>query len=104
MLNSLLLVFSMAFVTYLIRMLPFAFFKKKINNRFIKSLLKYIPYAVLSAMTFPYILYSAGNSLVLGLVGTVTAFVLSFFNRSLLTVALSSCTAILVVEALLIFI
>lgn len=104
MLNSLLLVFSMAFVTYLIRMLPFAFFKKKINNRFIKSLLKYIPYAVLSAMTFPYILYSAGNSLVLGLVGAITAFVLSFFNRSLLTVALSSCTAILIAEALLIFI
>lgn len=104
MLNSLLLIFAMAFVTYLIRMLPFAFCKKKIHNKFINSLLKYMPYAVLSAMTFPYILYSASNTLVLGIVGAVTAFVLSFFNRSLLTVALSSCTAILIVEALLIFI
>ena len=104
MLNSLLLIFSMALVTYLIRMLPFAFFKKKINNRFLKSLLHYIPYAVLSAMTFPYILYSAGNTLILGIVGAVTALILSFFNRSLLTVAISSCTAILIAEALLAFI
>ncbi len=104
MLRSLLLILTMAGVTYLIRMLPFAFFKKKIKNKYIKSLLHYIPYAVLSAMTFPYILYSAGNSLVLGIVGTATALILSFFKKPLLTVALSSCTAILITEALLIFI
>ena len=41
----------MAFVTYIIRMLPLAIFKKKINNRFVKSFLAYVPYAVLAAMT-----------------------------------------------------
>ena len=43
----------MAITTYLIRMLPLVIFRKKINNRFIKSFLYYIPYAVLAAMTIP---------------------------------------------------
>ena len=46
----------MAIVTYLVRMLPLVFMKKKIENRFIKSFLYYVPYAVLAAMTFPAIL------------------------------------------------
>ena len=41
----------MALVTYLIRMLPFTLFRRKINSRFIRSFLYYIPYAVLAAMT-----------------------------------------------------
>lgn len=48
----------MAGVTYLIRMLPLALFRKKIKSRFFKSVLYYIPYAVLSAMTFPSILFN----------------------------------------------
>ena len=45
----------MAGVTYLIRMIPFTFFRKKIKSRFFRSFLYYIPYAVLSAMTIPAI-------------------------------------------------
>ena len=37
----------MALVTYLPRVLPLAIFRKKINNRFVKSFLFYVPYAVL---------------------------------------------------------
>ena len=47
----------MAGVTYLIRVIPFVLINKKIENRFINSFLYYIPYTVLSAMTFPAILY-----------------------------------------------
>ena len=39
--------------TYLIRAIPFAALQKKITNKFIRSFLYYIPYAVLAAMTFP---------------------------------------------------
>ena len=53
--------FIMAGVTYLIRVLPFVIFKGKITNRFVKSFLFYVPYAVLGAMTFPAILFSTGN-------------------------------------------
>ncbi|MBQ5808687.1 MAG: AzlD domain-containing protein, partial [Clostridia bacterium] len=42
----------MAAVTYLVRMLPLALIKKKIRSRFLISLLAYLPYAVLAALTF----------------------------------------------------
>ena len=51
----------MAFVTYLIRMLPLVIFRKKITNRRLRSFLYYIPYAVLAAMTFPAIFTSTGR-------------------------------------------
>ena len=79
----------MAGVTYLIRMLPLTVFQKKIKNRFIRSFLYYIPYAVLGAMTFPAILYSTG-SVYSALAGLAVAMILAFLEKSLLTVALLS--------------
>ena len=90
-----LMILVMAGVTYLIRMLPFVFFRKKIKNRYVLSLLYYIPYAVLSAMTFPYIFYSTNNFFT-ALIGTVVALVAATCKRSLLTVAVLSCLAVLV--------
>ena len=51
----------MAIVTYIPRMLPLTFMRRKIQNRFIRSFLYYVPYAVLAAMTLPGILYSTAN-------------------------------------------
>lgn len=87
--NIALYVIVMAVVTYLIRMIPFVFFRKKIKSRFFRSFLYYIPYAVLSAMTIPAIFYSTGN-IITAIAGTVTAFVLSYFNLPLIVVALSA--------------
>ncbi|MBR4320609.1 MAG: AzlD domain-containing protein [Oscillospiraceae bacterium] len=88
-------IFVMAGVTYLIRAIPFGFFRKKITSKFLRSFLYYIPYAVLSAMTIPAIFYSTGN-FVTALVGTLTALILAFFNLPLIVVALSaSLTAFL---------
>lgn len=87
--NVALYITAMAVVTYLIRMIPFAFFRKKIKSRFFKSFLYYIPYGVLSAMTIPAIFYSTGN-IITAVAGTVTAFVLSYFNLPLIVVALSA--------------
>ena len=87
----------MALVTYLIRMIPFVAFRKTIRSRFIRRILYYVPYAVLGAMTFPGIFY-ATNSFPSALAGTLVAFLLAFFNRSLLTVALSASGAALVCE------
>jgi len=79
----------MAGVTYLIRALPFAFFRKKITSKFLRSFLYYIPYAVLSAMTIPAIFYSTDN-LITAVVGTVIALILSFLELPLIVVALSA--------------
>ena len=94
-LYALLLVFVMALVTYLIRMIPFVFFRKRITSRFINSLLYYVPYAVLSAMTFPAIFYATGN-VISATVGTVVALIASMSKRSLVVVASLAVVAVLV--------
>lgn len=79
----------MALVTYFIRMIPFTVFRKKIKSKFFKSLLYYIPYAVLSAMTIPAIFYCTGD-IITSVAGTVVAVVLAYFNLPLIVVALAA--------------
>ena len=90
----------MAVTTYLIRMIPFVLFDKKISNKRVKAFFDYIPYTVLSAMTFPTILNCTG-SLVSAVAGAATALILAFCKRSLLLVAIGACAATLLVELLL---
>lgn len=82
----------MALTTYLIRMLPMTFFTKKIKSRFARSFIHYIPYSVLSAMTFPAVFYATGE-LLPAAVGTAVAVVLAYTKRPLLVVALACCAA-----------
>lgn len=82
----------MAGVTYLIRMIPFTLFGRKIKSKFIQSVLYYIPYAVLSAMTFPAIFYSTDSSIT-AVVGTIIAVLLAYFNLPLTVVAVAACAA-----------
>ena len=82
----------MAGVTYLIRMAPFVLFRKKIKSRFIRSLLHYLPYAVLSAMVIPGVFSSTGSAITAG-AGLVVACLLAFFDRSLIVVALGASGA-----------
>ncbi len=93
----------MAMVTYLIRMLPLAAVRGKIKSRFVLDFLYYIPYAVLSAMTFPAIFYST-SSFISACVGLLIALVLAFFERGLMTVALASCAGVMVAELIMSFI
>ena len=79
----------MSGVTYLIRMLPFTLFRRPIRSRFFRSLLHYIPYAVLSAMTIPAIFYSTGNWYT-AIAGTAVAVVLAYLDKPLIVVALSA--------------
>ena len=93
----LLYTFVMAAVTYLIRMLPFVVFRKPIKNRFVRSFLYYIPYAVLGAMTFPAILYSTSN-IASAAIGLAVSVILAWFGRGLLTIAVSACVAVYLAE------
>lgn len=85
----------MAVVTYLVRMIPFTVFRKKIKSQFFRSFLHYIPYAVLSAMTIPAIFYSTGD-MVTAAIGTVVAVVLAYFNMPLIVVALAASATALI--------
>ena len=87
----------MAVSTYLVRTVPFALVSRKITNRFVRSFLTYVPYAVLSAMTVPAIFHST-QTLMSATAGFLVALVLSLFERSLITVAFFSCLAVFVVS------
>ena len=92
-LYMILLALAMAAITYLIRMIPFVFFHRKIQSKFIRSLLYYIPYAVLSAMTFPSIFFVTGN-LITACVGTGVAIAAALFKHSLVVVAIVAVLAV----------
>ena len=91
---------AMAVTTYLIRMLPLTVFRKPIKSRFVKSFLHYVPYACLTAMTFPAILYDT-TYICSGIAALLIAIVLAYRGRSLLTVSLASCAAVFICEQIL---
>ncbi len=79
----------MAGMTYLIRMLPMAIFRKKIENKWVQSFLYYVPYTVLAAMTFPDI-FSSTQSGLSAVAGCIAGVVLAYFRKGLLVVALGA--------------
>ncbi len=87
----------MALVTYLVRMIPLAAFRKKITSKFLMNFLYYVPYAVLTAMTIPTVFYSS-NSIISAVAGFAVAAVLAFFERGLLTVAVCACAGVFLTE------
>ena len=88
---------AMALTTYLIRMLPLTIFRRPIRSRFLRSFLHYVPYACLSAMTFPAILPSTASVLG-GAAALAGAVILAYRGKSLIGVALSSSAAALAVQ------
>ena len=93
-------IFTMALTTYLVRVIPLTVFRKPIKSRFLKSFLHYVPYACLTAMTFPAILTSTATILS-GAAALIVAVWLAYRGRSLLTVSLAASAAVMVTEFLL---
>jgi len=78
--------FLMFTATLVPRFVPFVFIKRKISSPFWKSFLYYLPYAVLAALTFPYVFYSTGSVLAAA-IATVAALVMSFLELNMACVA-----------------
>ena len=93
-------IFTMARTTYLIRMLPLTIFRKPIKSRFLRSFLHYVPYACLTAMTFPAILTGTA-SVISGAAALIVAVWLAYRGKSLIEVAISSSAAVLAAEWLM---
>ncbi|MGN0771832.1 MAG: AzlD domain-containing protein [Christensenellales bacterium] len=91
-----------AIVSYLPRVLPFVMFKGKIKNKFVRSVLNYMPYGILAAMIFPAVLYCT-SSIWSALVGFVAAIIASWRKLGLLPVALISTAAVFAVELIIKF-
>ncbi len=91
---------AMSAVTYLIRAIPLVFVRKRIENRFIRSFLYYIPNAILAAMTIPAIFYATENT-IYAACGFSAALILAYRRKPLLTVAAAACLTVFAVEMLL---
>ena len=95
--NIYIYIFVMAGVTYLIRLLPLTFIRREIKNTFIRSFLYYVPYATLSVMTFPAILYATEN-LWSALAGLIAAIFVAWKGDSLIKVSAAACITVFLVE------
>ncbi len=93
-------VMIMAGVTYFIRVTPMVVFRKKIENKRIKSFLYYIPYTVLAAMTFPAI-FSSTQSQASAIAGCVVGVVLAYFNKGLVAVAVGAASTAFLVQIMM---
>ena len=90
-------IFTMALTTYLIRVLPLTIFRKPIRSRFLRSFLHYVPYACLTAMTFPAILTSTATVLS-GAAALIVGVILAYRGKSLLTVSVAASAAVMLTE------
>ena len=93
-------IFTMALTSYLIRVIPLTLVRKPIRSRCLKSFLHYVPYACLTAMTFPAILTSTATVLS-GAAALIVAVILAYRGKSLLTVSLAASAAVMLTEWIL---
>ena len=97
--NAYLMIFLMAITTYLIRMIPFAFFQRKIKSKFLYSVFHYMPYAVLSSMIFPSVLFATGDY-VSACAAALTCILLSLFNVPMIIVSVVGSLVVFVIMRL----
>ncbi len=91
----------MALVTYAIRIFPLILMKdREIKSKFIRRFLDFTPYAVLGSMTFPFIIYSTGNTAT-GIIGTAAALALSYLNKGLTKVAIYTVIIVYIADTAL---
>ncbi|MGN0161524.1 MAG: AzlD domain-containing protein [Lachnospiraceae bacterium] len=92
-------IFVMALVSYLLRALPITLIRRQIKNRFIRSVLYYLPYVTLSVMTVPAIFTITQNPLC-GAIALAAAAATAWLTSNLLLSATVSCIAVFIVTLL----
>jgi branched-subunit amino acid transport protein len=95
--NKIIPIILMALVTYAIRVVPMVLFRGEIKNPFIKSFLHYIPYCILTAMIIPSI-FTSTTFISSAIGGFLVALILSWFERSLITVSIIAVIAAYIIE------
>ena len=99
--------FLMFLTTYLIRVIPIGFVRKKMENQWIQDFIYFIPFSVLSAMTFPDVLYSTTATgvtphiTISAVVATAVAIIMAWRKCGLVEVAIVAVLVAIAVELLL---
>ncbi|WJY26070.1 MULTISPECIES: AzlD domain-containing protein [Sporosarcina] len=84
------MLFGMALVTYLPRMIPLTFLDGRKLPPFVTGVLGNIPYAVLGALIFPAIFYVQEGNILFGVIGAVSAFGIALLGFGLMPVVLGT--------------
>ena len=95
-----LMLLVMAGITYVIRLLPLLFVRRRIKSVFIRSFLHSVPYVVLATIAFPAIIFSTGH-LASGIVATAVCVLLAYRGRGIMTVSAGGILSALAVEIIL---
>lgn len=98
--SVLLIIFAMAIVTYLPRMLPLVTLNTEKIPPIVQGVLKNVPYAILGTLIFPGIL-TINENIWFGVIGAVVAFAVSFIGANLIVVVLSAILVLTVISYLL---
>ncbi|QTL97725.1 AzlD domain-containing protein [Iocasia frigidifontis] len=98
--NYWLLIIAMGAVTYIPRMIPMVFLRDIEPSPFVKRFLNYIPYAALTTLIFPGILYST-NNLFSALTGGIVSIITAFYKENLLLIVFAGIASAFVIEIVL---
>ena len=93
-------IFTMALVTYAVRVLPLTIIRRPITNRFLNSFLYYVPYVTLAVMTFPAIV-EATRSPIAGFSALVAGIFVAICGFDLFKVAVTCCAVVFLLELFL---
>lgn len=92
--RNIIIVVFMALVTYLPRLIPLVFLNNKELPPFWRRFLKFVPFAALSALIFPDILFSTGD-FKSALIGSIASIVLSLLNLNVVFVVFGGIMTVL---------
>ena len=98
--TKLIAILLMALITYIIRVIPMVLIRGKIKSPFIRSFLHYIPYSILTAMIIPSI-FTSTTMIYSAIGGFIVALILSWFEKSLITVSMSAVVVAYIIECLI---
>lgn len=84
------MLFGMALVTYIPRMVPLTFLDGKELPPIVSGVLGNIPYAVLGALIFPAIIFVQEGNILFGIIGATTAFLIAFLGGGVMPVVLGT--------------
>lgn len=91
--SMLLIIFGMAIVTYIPRVLPLVIINGKDISPKVKSVLQNVPYAALGALIFPGILFIQ-DDIWFGIIGALTAFAVALLGANIIVVVISAITVL----------
>jgi branched-subunit amino acid transport protein len=96
--KTLILIFGMAVVTYIPRLLPALFLDRFNFPQWFQKWLQNIPYAALGALIFPGVLLVEKDQPLIGLVGGVTAFLLALLNLHIILIMAGTIGAVILLQ------